>query len=29
LYKTSDCSLQKAFVPVPLATAVAGLGGSR
>ena len=29
LYKTSDCRLEKAFVPVPLTAAVAGLGGSR
>jgi WD40 repeat protein len=26
LYKTSDCALEKAFVPVPLDAAVAGLG---
>ncbi|HEY1638551.1 MAG TPA: WD40 repeat domain-containing protein, partial [Rhizomicrobium sp.] len=29
LYKTADCSMEKAFVPVPLVTAVADAGGHR
>ncbi len=29
LYKTTDCGLEKAFVPVPLVTAAAELGGGR